>query len=133
MAPRMKNAPDAVVETIHGKGNLDARAYVASIVGPLRAVHGRRTSRPAVVNEIVQFAQNSGPARQWAYVEIALLGGVGTVKFSESGNVIGANGYPREVSVVAPLKTVIAPGENLYGLLVAGPPGLVYVTTLVWF
>lgn len=144
MDPRMlKNLrPTAVIETVQGQGNLDAKAYFAAIVGPLRAVFGKTTSPTLTEGDVTQLVRNSGAAAQWAYVTVLLPGNAATPKvgmFSDGPS----NGFNTALAVTLQktmgsaggnsFAAVLAPGDMLYGRSAPGEGNFKVVVSTVWF
>lgn len=53
-----------------GEGNLNARAYVAAVVGPLRAAHGNRVVKQVPTAQAVELAKNGSPHNEPVFVEV---------------------------------------------------------------
>jgi hypothetical protein len=144
MDPRsLKNLrPSAVIETVQGRGNLDAKAYFAAIVGPLRAVFGKTTSPTLVEATVTQLVRNAGVTAQWAYVTVLLPGNAAAPKvgmFTDSPS----NGFNTALPVTLQktmgsaggnsFAAVLAPGESLYGRSAPGEGSFKVVVSTVWF
>jgi len=105
-----------------GTGNLNARAYCASIVGPRRIAHGQRTVKQApATGNAVQLLRNSGGASPsvlffevWLPQQSLLLlpGGGALLSFSGSDNV-GENAYQLVLTSTQRYSGVLLPDDQL--------------------
>lgn len=144
MNPRsLRNIPPgAVVETEPGRGNMDAKAYFAATVGPLRAVFGKNTSPTLSESVATQLTRNAGVADQWAYVTVLLPGNLAGPKvamFSKDAS----NGFNTSLPVTLQrtmgsaggnaFAAVLAPGEMLYARSAPGEGTFHVVVSTVWF
>jgi hypothetical protein len=105
-----------------GTGNLNVRAYYASIVGPRRIAHGQRTVKRAPIGgATVQLLRNSGPNSSVLFFEVWLpqqslltLGGGGALlSFSGSDN-SGENGYQLVLTTTQRYSGVLLPDDQLF-------------------
>jgi hypothetical protein len=82
------------LDTDPGTGNLNLRAYVASLVGPRRVTHGARRIYTLSSNKPIMIGENNAPEHECVYLQCWIpasalpgLGGSGAlVLFSDSEN-----------------------------------------------
>jgi hypothetical protein len=143
MNPRFQKVlPGAIIETAPGRGNLDAKAYFAAIVGPLRAVFGKTTSPTLSESEVAQLVRSAGVSDQWAYVTVLLPGNLPGPKvalFTDNAS----NGFNTAIPVTLQrtmgsaggnsFAAVLAPGEMLYARAAPGEGIFKVVCSTVWF
>ena len=113
-----------------GEGSLNARAYVASIVGPKRATHGQRAIRRVPANNTELLAKNSGKPPAVVYVEVWLprqyVGAGLRLLFSsssdagESGNLVTLVAFPGEMDRY---RAILLTNEELYAQVVSDAAG----------
>jgi hypothetical protein len=107
-----------------GSGNLNLRAYIASLVGPRRIAHARRTVYRVHDNKATQIAKNGSGTKSVFYVEAwtpQQAGGGGLVNFlfSNSQDAVGETGVavsavPGQIVSLTNYRAILLPGENLY-------------------
>jgi hypothetical protein len=103
-----------------GTGNLNVRAYLASVVGPRRVAHGIRNVKP-VSGQPVQIAKSGVQGSEVVYVEcwlpqavIASLPGGGAF-FAFSGNEsVGENADQILLSATQKYTGILCPDDQLY-------------------
>lgn len=128
-----------------GEGNLNLRAYIASLVGPRRVAHGARRTYVLTPGQAVQIGANNARDKEAVYLECwvpfsALVAlGIGTgalVLFSDSENT--GSGVLVNLSTVFPgqqnsrYSAVLLPDDVLFAQLtgssVSGLPLGVFAT-----
>jgi hypothetical protein len=132
----------ATIESDQGRGNLDAKAYFAATVGPLRAVFGKNTSQILTEGKASQLVRSAGVSQQWAYVTVVLPGSTAGPKvglFSSNAS----NGFNAALPVSLQrtmgfsggnaFAAVLAPGEMLYARSGPGQGDFPVVVSVVWF
>lgn len=144
MSARTLKSPGSELDilTMPGRGNLDAKAYFAAIVGPLRAVFGKTTSPTLTETTVAQLVRNSGVTGQWTYVTVLLPANAAGPKvgmFTDSP----ANGFNTALPVTLQktmgfsggnsFAAVLAPGESLYARSGPGEGDFKVVVSVVWF
>lgn len=106
-----------------GTGNLSARAYVASIVGPRRITHGQRVVKrlPFGGSQPLPVAKNGTPSKTVTYFEIwlpqrslALPGGGVLAAFSASPN-SGESSFQIVLNATQRYTGVLLADDQLYG------------------
>lgn len=108
-----------------GAGNLSMRAYFASIVGPRRIAHGRRSVKRVPINEALRLVdQVSG--LEVMYFEIwlpqstlAALPGSGAYFSFSSSETAGQNGFQILLSPTQRYQGVLLPDDALYAQAVS--------------
>jgi hypothetical protein len=148
-------SPDAEeiwIQLFSGRGNLDARALWASIVGRYRLAHGEKSFKQlSLAKGSIQVARNIGSAGVYQLVGISLPAGAPVdpvpVVFS-SQSITGTNtGIPVRLTaamgqqdVGGPVvgggsyMAVLQPGDELYAVIAPGGPAtLSLVVTQVSF
>lgn len=125
-----------------GRGNLNAKAYVAAVVGPQRVVFGKRQVVSLSETVASQLVRNAGMQAQFAYVSVTLPpGAVGSKSavFSASKTTNSASGLVAALAAnfgpaaAVSFSTVIAPGEMLYASAAPGEGPFSVVVCTVWF
>lgn len=130
----------ATIESDPGQGNLDARAYFAAVVGPLRAIFGKNNAYGLLEQKTTQLVKNTGATAQWAYVQVILPGNAPASKvalFTKDAS----NGWNNAVPVTLQTTTgrgncfeaVLAPGEMVYARSAPGEGSFNVVVSVVWF
>lgn len=109
-----------------GEGNLNARAFVAAVVGPYRLAFATQRSMPMTANVPMKIATNPGVAgtRQAMFVGVALQPGEAAISvlFGSSESMGGASSVPANMdTTVGPLagvsfSQVLLPGEELWAV-----------------
>ena len=141
MIPRARQ-PVATIEAVPGQGNLDAKAYFAAVVGPLRAVFGKTTAPTLTEATVNQLVRNSGVTGQWAYVTVLLPGNAAAPKVA-----MFTDGPSNRFTTALPVTlqrtmgaaggnafaAVLAPGEMLYARSAPGEGDFKVVVSTVWF
>lgn len=117
-----------------GKGNLNLRAYIASIVGPQRVAFGKRTVRRLPVNGSEEIVKNDARAEESVvvYVEVwvphQILATGRRILFSSSDS-MGENaelvvlGTFGDNKVLDRYRTVLLPKEQLYAQVISDATG----------
>ena len=112
-----------------GTGNLNVRAYLASVVGPRRVAHGRRTVK--VVPQAQSLSMLGTPSGvEVAYFEVwlplssllALGGGGAVVAFSSSENT-GQDAFQILLTPSQRYSGVLLPDDQLYARAVSDALG----------
>lgn len=123
-----------------GRGNLNAKAHQAAVVGPYRLAHGRQTSPTISATSPTRIAKCAGPADQVLFVAAMLpSNNAGPLRFWVGpGNMMGLGspvvelvnnpGFLAGVSYSA----VLLPGDELY-LQAAGGANVQIVVSEVSF
>lgn len=121
-----------------GGGNLDARALVAAILGPMRLAHGSCKTFPLATNQPVQVAKNSRAAPCYVGVSLdAATAGPLVVLVSGTPSV-GLNGIPITLTNThgpysgVSYGAVVLPSEELYLQTAPNAAPLRIVATTVW-
>jgi hypothetical protein len=126
-----------------GRGNLNIRAYIASVVGPRRVAHGQKIKLDLVTQMPTKILGNTGvQANQGvcAYVAVALLASDAVVREAmfSSGEMVGANTAIPSVMVntMGPgagnsFSAVLLPGDTLYAQAIGA--NFSVITSAVWF
>lgn len=124
-----------------GQGNLDARAFVAALVGPRRIHAGQIRTLPVTVAQPRQILSNTQQAV--AFVSASLAAGTAgptLIQFSSGGGQAVDNAIPVQLENTqgAPsgrsFEAILLPGETLYAQLPMGAAATVRITTsTVWF
>lgn len=112
-----------------GTGNLNARAYLASVVGPRRIAHGVRIVKPLTGNP-VQVAKSGVQGSEAVYVECwlpqkvlsALPGGGAICAFSSSENV-GENAFQILLSTTQRYTAIMIPDDQIYAVVLSDALG----------
>jgi hypothetical protein len=121
-----------------GEGNLNARAYVASLVGPRRVFQGQRKKRQLEVGRPTEIARNASPHKEAFFVSVwipttlpaavAIPFGVGLVFTFGSSEGLGDTSDVvtlfRGGSEPNRYQTVLLPNEQLYGSVIARTDGV---------
>jgi len=113
------------VKTDPGEGNLSAKAYYASIVGPRRVALGSRRKFTLTNSQSQKLASNTGiqGARGVCFVNVTLVPGqtAELILFGSDENPSDDNGVPRVLSTatsgVLEFQAALSPGEMLYAAL----------------
>jgi hypothetical protein len=113
-----------------GTGNLNARAYLASVVGPRRIAQGQRTVKPVPTTKMVQLLRNVGSVEA-LYFEcwlpqqdlLSLAGGGALLSFSGSDNGGGENGYQLVLTATQRYSGVLLPNEQLFATTLTDATG----------
>ncbi len=128
------------IESHEGAGNLDAKAYIASIVGPRRVLFGKHTSVTLTEGTAVQLGKNAGAQTQWGHMTVVLPGNVAGPKVALfSAN--QSNGFNTAIPVSLQRTTgpgntfeaVLQPGDMVYARSAPGQGEFKIVVALVWF
>lgn len=124
------------LNTDPGEGNLNLRAYIAAVVGPLRVPHGQRTTKQLQLLQAVQVAKNSSPGKEaffvsaWLPAIATLPAGVGLVIGFTSSESAGASADRVTLLPVIPdqranrYNAVILPSEQLYAWVISRSDGV---------
>jgi hypothetical protein len=103
-----------------GRGNLSARAYVASIVGPRRIVHGQKVVK-RLTNENVAPLLSAVSGDTVMYFEVWLPqdgpNGGAFVGFSDNESA-GQNSFQLLVSAFQRYQGILLPDDQLYGQVI---------------
>jgi hypothetical protein len=113
-----------------GTGNLNVRAYYASLVGPRRIAHGQRTVKRAPTGGAsIQLLRNpSAPSvlffEVWLPQQSLLLlpGGGALLSFSGTGD-SGENGYQLILTATQRYSGVLIPDDQLFVAALADATG----------
>lgn len=108
-----------------GKGNLNARAYMAAVIGPYRLAHGGQRALVLQPNEPQKIAANPGVAgsEQAMFIGVALQRGQTpvTVLFAPNDQMGTSSNVPANMSTAAiamlggiGFSAVLLPGEELW-------------------
>ena len=106
-----------------GLGNLNLRAYVATVVGPRRIAHGQRRVHQLQVNQSTELAKNAGRGLEALYVEAWLprqAVAVGLQMLVSSSEGMGESAELVTLGVVGGgaildrYRAVLLPNEQLY-------------------
>lgn len=125
------NTPLFTVKTEPGLGNLSAKSYVASIVGPRRVALGSRTKVTLVPGTPVRLIGNSGIKGrngEACFVSVTLVPDqtAALVLFGSDENPSDDNGIPEVLSTAATgvlrFQAVLSAGEQLYAALPSTAP-----------
>lgn len=115
-----------------GEGNLNIRAYLASVLGPRRVAHGTRSIVRVPTGNSEELAKNPSQQHQAYYVEVwtppQVTAGV-RMLFSSSESmgengvlvVLGVGTYP--FSDLNKYKAVLLPSDHLYAQAVSDGAG----------
>jgi hypothetical protein len=105
-----------------GEGNLNARAYFASIVGPRRVVHGQRLVRRVPTTGTTQLLRSTGTGKQATYYEVwlplsvlaTLPGGGALFGFSSSDSGGAENNFQISITFTQRFTGILLGDDNLY-------------------
>ena len=108
-----------------GKGNLNARAYVAAVVGPYRLAHGGQRALVLTAGQAEKIAANPGVAGtdQPMFIGVALQAGKApvTVLFGPNSEMGNSSNVPANMSLPAVamlggigFSCILLPGEELW-------------------
>ena len=130
----------AAIESDQGQGNLDAKAYFAAVVGPLRIIFGKNGSAIVVEGRPTQLVKSSGAIAQWAYVTVILPGNAPADKVALFTNG-PSTGFNSALPVTLKTTTgrgncfeaVLAPGDMVYAQSAPGEGTFPVVVSTVWF
>lgn len=123
--------PLFTVKTEPGEGNLSAKAYFASIVGPRRVALGSRRKITLTNDNPVRLVGNSGIKGrngEACFVSVSLVPGqtAELVLFGSDENPSDDNGIPETLSTAASgvlrFQAVLNAGEQLYAALPSTAP-----------
>lgn len=115
-----------------GRGNLNVRAYIASIVGPKRAAHGQRVIKRAPRTRAVVLAKNSSKNKEVIYVEVWVpnqsIAGGARVRFDSSGSMgetadLVTLGAFADNQSIDRYRAVLLPNEELYAQVISDEAG----------
>ena len=120
-----------------GEGNLDVRAYIAAVVGPLRITQGQVRVLNLPTDVPVSVLQNP---KQVAYVSLSLPAatpGPTVVLVSQSGGGINSLSVTL-TNTQGPMSgvsfaQVLLPGESLYVQTSPGAAALQVISSVNWF
>jgi hypothetical protein len=128
------------IEIDAGEGNLNARAYVAAVVGPYRLAHGSQRSLVLAADVPQKIAANPGVngSDQAMFVGVALQPGQlpVSVLFGASSSMGGASSVPANMDTTigaaggVSFSQVLLPGEELW---VVSPTATALVALTVGF
>jgi hypothetical protein len=114
------------IEIDAGKGNLNARAYVAAVLGPYRLAMGGQRSLVLTANEPQKIAANPGVAGtdQAMFIGVALQPGQVPVSvlFGPSDQMGGGSSVPANMATTigaiggVSFAQVLLPGEELWAV-----------------
>jgi len=112
-----------------GVGNLNVRAYLASIVGPRRVVHGQRAVRRVPLVGSIELYRNPD-GKQAAYYEVwlpqaslaGLPGGGALLAFSSSSGG-GESSYQILLTATQRFSGILIPTDGIYALAIADALG----------
>lgn len=115
-----------------GTGNLNLRAYVASVTGPKRIAYGAQSiKRVPIGSPGVQLYKSTGTGQQATYVEVWLpassikaVGGVGAfIGVSSAKDGIGEASFQILLSATQRFSTVLLDDDSLYAVALADAAG----------
>jgi hypothetical protein len=114
-----------------GSGNLNLRAYVASIVGPRRVVHGQRLVKRVPLVGAVQLLRSTGTGKQATFYEVwlplsslvALPGGGALFGFSPSDSGGAENNYQITLTFTQRFTGILLNDDNLYAAVLSDALG----------
>jgi hypothetical protein len=121
-----------------GDGNLNLRAYVASLVGPRRIVHGAQAVKrvpPVALGSNIQLYKSTATGKQATYVEvwlprssISVLGGGGVfLALSSSKDGVGESSFQILLSATQRYSCVLLDDDGLYAAAVSDATGAALV------
>lgn len=133
--------PRVVVEMDPGEGNLDARAYIAAVLGPARTAYGSKAMYTLTEGSPLRIGANSGSSRQVAYAAVALTGaqlGGPKIALLDGQSQLGSSSMPAALSRAfgsagIGFSSVLLPGDELYAQAAPGEGPFNIVISLVWF
>jgi hypothetical protein len=111
------------VTTEPGSGNLSAKPYFASLVGPRRVAAGARKSFTLNNEGSVQLVSNTGTGKGVCFVSVTLVPGIAPtlVLFGSNETPSDSDGIPEVLSTastgVLRFQAVLNPGEMLFASL----------------
>jgi hypothetical protein len=111
---------DKIISLISGRGLLDIRAWIASVVGPARLPMGAKSTYALAVSaEPTMIATNLAIADAYVFVGIAAENGQPAVASGVLGQEgqLGMNSWPVQFLPFAniyPLTVLLLPGEQLF-------------------
>jgi hypothetical protein len=104
-----------------GTGNLNVRAYIASVVGPRRIAHGQRTVKRVSTQQTVSLLGATASGVEVAYFEVwlpqssitALPGGGAFLAFSSSESA-GQDAFQLLLSATQRYSGILLPDDQVY-------------------
>lgn len=115
--------PLFTIQTEPGQGNLGAKPYFASIVGPRRVALASRSRVNLNTNGSQQLVSNTGVGKGVCFVSVSLVPGVAPtlVLFGSDSGVSDNNGIPEVLSTnttgVLKFQAILNPGDMLFASL----------------
>lgn len=113
-----------------GEGNLNVRAYLASIVGPRRVAHGQRYVKRVPLTGAVMLLRSTGTGKQATFFEVwlpqvslALPGGGALLSFLSSDSGGPDNGYQIALTATQRYSGIILGDDQLYAAALADAAG----------
>jgi hypothetical protein len=113
-----------------GEGNLNLRAFLASLVGPRRVAHGQRTVKRVPITGSAMLLRSTSTGKQATYFEVwlpqvslALPGGGALLSFLPSDSGGPDNGYQITLTAFQRYSGVILGDDQLYAAALADAAG----------
>lgn len=117
-----------------GAGNLNARAYFASLVGPRRILHGKRDVKRVPVagtGKGISLYKSTGSGDQATYVEVwlpgssilALPGGGAVIAFAPSDQGAAQNAFQIVLTLTQRFQLVLLNDDAIYASAVSDAVG----------